>query len=128
MHQFVDLDLFPFQYRLPGAETHFFRLYIFARHADVKVTLPPLFQGVVNVKNHDGSCQNRQTRYCRAFRDRMHCGLIRLDACVHEDDDEVHIHAEGSIELRLMGLPRNDGSDNIGSRVGRHVRRIFGTS
>lgn len=92
----------------------------------MKVTLPSLFRGVVNVKNHEGFCQRRRARYCRAFRDRMRRGLIRLDSCVLEDDDELNIHAEGNIELRLMPLPRNDGSENIGSRVGRHVRRIFG--
>lgn len=58
----------------------------------------------------------------------MRCGLIRLDSCALENDDEVYIHAEGSMELRLMPLPRNDGCENIGSRVGRHVRRIFGTT
>lgn len=93
----------------------------------MKVTLPSLFRGVVGVKN-DGFCQRGQARYCRAFRDRMRCGHIRLDSCVLENDDEVYIHAEGNIKLRLMPLPRNDGSESIGSRrVGRHVRRIFGT-
>ncbi|KAF8120959.1 hypothetical protein EV363DRAFT_1187559 [Boletus edulis] len=118
--------------RVPGAETHVFRLSIFARQADVKVTLPSLFRGVVNVNDPDGCLQRGQIRYCHAVRDGVRCGLIRLDSCALEDDDEVYIHAEGSIELRLMPLPpRSDSrgeNGTMGSRVGRHVRRIFGTS
>ena len=90
----------------------------------MKVTLPSLFRGVVNVKNNEGFCQRRQARYCRAFRDRMRRGLIRLDSCVLDNDDEVYIHAEGNIKIRLMPSP-NDGNENVGSRVGRHVRRII---
>lgn len=77
--------------------------------------------------SHDGICHRRPARYCRAFRDRIRCGLIRLDSRMPvENDDEVYIHAEGRTELRLMPLLRNDG--NVRSRVGRHVRRIFGSS
>lgn len=94
----------------------------------MKVTLPPLFRGVVNVKDHDGSCHKGQARYCRSFRDRMRCGLIRPESHAAEDDDEVYIHTEGSIKLHLMPLLGSDGCENIGSRVGRHVRRIFGTT
>lgn len=94
----------------------------------MKVTLPPLFRGVVNARNHDGAPRRGRVRYCRAFRDRMRCGLIRLDSYVLEDDDEVYIHAEGKMELRVMPLSRNDGGENIRSRVGHHVRRIFGAA
>lgn len=91
----------------------------------MKVTLPSLFRGVVNVKNNDGFCQKSQARYCRAFRERMRRGLIRLDASVLDDDDEVYIHAQGNIELRLMPSTEDDVCGKIRSRVGSHVRRIF---
>lgn len=94
----------------------------------MKVILPSLFRGVVNVRNHDGCSQTVRTRYCSAFRDRMRCGFIRLNSCVMENDDEVYIHAEGRIKIRLMQLAGNDGGEHMGLRVGHHVRRIFGNT
>ncbi|KAF9244236.1 hypothetical protein BU15DRAFT_71792 [Melanogaster broomeanus] len=91
-------------HRLPGAENHFFRLYIFAREANVKVTLPPLFRGVVTIKNHDGLRQRKQIHCSRPFRDRMRRGFIRFDTCALGNDDEVCIHAEGKIELRFNAI------------------------
>ncbi|KAF9228738.1 hypothetical protein BS17DRAFT_772439 [Gyrodon lividus] len=113
-------------YRLPGAESHFFRLYIFARVASVKVTLPPLFRGVVTIKNHGGPSQRKHIRCSRSFHDRMRRGFIRFDTGALENDDEVYIHAEGKIELRLMASLKNGSNEKVGwTRIDRHVRRML---
>ncbi|KIJ69651.1 hypothetical protein HYDPIDRAFT_172973 [Hydnomerulius pinastri MD-312] len=110
-------------HRLPGAEGHFFRLYIFAREASVKVTLPPLFRGVVTIKSQNDVSQMKQIRCSRSFHDRMRRGFIRFDTCALENDDEICIHAEGKVELRLMA---NGSNGKVGwTRIDRHVRRIF---
>ncbi|KAL4065276.1 hypothetical protein J3A83DRAFT_447829 [Scleroderma citrinum] len=75
-------------YRHPGAENHFFRLYIFARERGVSVTLPPMFRGVVSVKDYDLVRRRNKIKCSRTFREYMRCGLIRLNACASENDDE----------------------------------------
>ncbi|KAH7889981.1 hypothetical protein F5I97DRAFT_1849074 [Phlebopus sp. FC_14] len=110
-------------YRLPGAENHFFRLYIFTREGSVRVTLPPFFRGVVTIKNYEGLCNGKQIRCSRSFHDRMRRGFIRVNTCALDNDDELCIHAEGKIELRLMA---NGDKRKVGwRRFNRHVRRIF---
>ncbi|KAI6009384.1 hypothetical protein F5J12DRAFT_891490 [Pisolithus orientalis] len=56
-------------HRLPGAEEHLFRLCIFARERGVRVTLPPMFRGVVTIKDHDLVRRRKQIRCSRAFRE-----------------------------------------------------------
>ncbi|KIK95965.1 hypothetical protein PAXRUDRAFT_826486 [Paxillus rubicundulus Ve08.2h10] len=113
-------------HRLPGAESHLFRLYIFAREASVKVALPPLFRGVVTVKNHGGLRQRKQIHRSRSVRDRMRRGFIRFDTVALENDDEVYIHAEGKIELCLMASLTSRSNGKVGwTRIDRHVRRIL---
>ncbi|KAF8842497.1 hypothetical protein BDN67DRAFT_989055 [Paxillus ammoniavirescens] len=119
-------SIYAMVHRLPGAESHFFRLYIFAREASVKVTLPPLFRGVVTIKNHGGLRQGKQIHCSRSVRDRMRRGFIRFDTIALENDDEVYIHAEGKIDLRLMAPLASRSSGKVGwTRIDRHVRRIF---
>lgn len=110
-------------HRLPGAEEHLFRLCIFARERGVRVTLPPMFRGVVTIKDHDLVRRRKQIRCSRAFRERMRCGLIKFDTCASDNDDEVCIHADGKIELRLM--TGEDKEKRSWTRLDRHVRRIF---
>ncbi|KAI6007834.1 hypothetical protein EDC04DRAFT_937825 [Pisolithus marmoratus] len=110
-------------YRLPGAEEHLFRLCIFARERGVKVTLPAMFRGVVTIKDRDLVRRRKQIRCSRAFRERMRCGLIRFDACASDNDDEVCIHADGKIELRLT--TGEDREKHSWARLDRRVRRIF---
>ncbi|KAG0706535.1 hypothetical protein DFH29DRAFT_155649 [Suillus ampliporus] len=110
-------------FRTAGAENHFFRLYIFACSAGVKITLPPSFRGIVSINDYEGLRRRRQIRYTRAFNERIRRGFIRIGSSALENDDEVFIHAEAKIELRL----RTDGdvNDRVWSRMDRGMRKIF---
>lgn len=110
-------------YRHPGAENHFFRLHIFARERGVRVTLPPMFRGVVSVKDHDLVRRRKKVWYSRAFREYVRCGLIRLNTSASENDDEVCIDSEGKIELHLT--TSEDASKRGWPRIDHRVRRIF---
>ncbi|KAG1736813.1 hypothetical protein EDB19DRAFT_1720509 [Suillus lakei] len=110
-------------FRTPGAENHFFRLHIFACSAGVKITLPPSFRGIISINDYEGLRRRRQIRCGRAFNERMRRGVIRLDSCALENDDEVFIHAEGKIELRLR--TEGDVNDRVWSRMDRGMRKIF---
>jgi len=115
--------LFVLQYRHPGAENHFFRLYIFARERGVRVTLPPMFRGVVSVKDNDLVRRRKKVWYSRAFREYIQCGLIRLNTSASENDDEVCIDSEGKIELRLT--TSEDANKRGWPRIDHRMRRIF---
>ncbi|OAX41885.1 hypothetical protein K503DRAFT_767281 [Rhizopogon vinicolor AM-OR11-026] len=108
-------------FRTVGAENHFFRLYIFACAAGVKITLPRSFRGIVSINDYEGLRARRQIRCARAFNERMRRGFIRISSCALENDDEIFIHAEGKIELKL----RTDADDRVWSRMDRGMRTIF---
>ncbi|KAG2138947.1 hypothetical protein DEU56DRAFT_801005 [Suillus clintonianus] len=111
-------------FRTPGAENHFFRLYIFACSAGVKIILPPSFRGTVSINDYESLRRKRQICCGRAFNKRMRRGFIKLgSSCGLENDDEVLIHAEGKIELRLR--TEGDVNDRVWSRMDRGMRKIF---
>ena len=82
-----------------------------------------MFRGVVSIKDHDVVRRRTKVWYSRAFREQVRCGLIRLDACASESDDEVYIHSEGKIELRLTTT--EDTEKRGWPRIDHRVRRIF---
>lgn len=82
-----------------------------------------MFRGVVTIKDHDLVRRRKQIRCSRAFRERMRCGLIKFDTCASDNDDEVYIHTDGKIELRLM--TGEDKEKRSWARLDRQVRRIF---
>lgn len=87
------------QIKLSGAEQHFLRLHVTSCEQDVKVLLPTGFRGVICVDRY----RNVRIKYCTDVRVRIKAGLIRLGATDPAgDEDEVHIHSPGKVELRMM--------------------------
>ena len=75
----------------------------------------------MSINDYEGLRARRQIRCARAFNERMRRGFIRINSCALENDDEIFIHAEGKIELKL----RTDIEDRVWSQVDRGMRRIF---
>ncbi|RDB24203.1 hypothetical protein Hypma_008703 [Hypsizygus marmoreus] len=84
--------------RLSGAEDHFFRLYVISCEDNVKILLPNGFRGVISVE----SCSSR-IKYSAEVSTHIRKGLIRVNTTeIADDEDEVHIHSPGKVEIRLM--------------------------
>ncbi|GLB35428.1 hypothetical protein LshimejAT787_0209930 [Lyophyllum shimeji] len=87
--------------RLPGAEKHFFQLYVTSCEQNAIILLPTDFRGTIDVEG----CS--RVRYDGELRRRIDQEVIRINATdTRRDGDEVYIHATGGVEIRVVNETR----------------------
>ncbi|KAG5647197.1 hypothetical protein DXG03_001156 [Asterophora parasitica] len=87
--------------RLAGAEQHHFKLHVTSSKENVKLLLPARFQGYIGVTGWSRDRVNYNTELRRGIKR----GEIRVNndaQVIRADEDEVHVHAAGNVEIRLM--------------------------
>ncbi|TFK34815.1 hypothetical protein BDQ12DRAFT_612820 [Crucibulum laeve] len=113
--------------RLSAAANHFVRLFITSCEEDVRVLLPAMFRGVIfiNRTRRNWAC----VHYCKELRNQIGAGNIRINPpheAEMEDEDEVHIHALGDVDIRIAeeGSPHPPMWNYLGSKIDRFRRML----
>lgn len=89
------------QIRLPGTVNHHFRLYVTSCEENVNVVLPPGFRGAIYVNK--AGCLFPKVQMSTGLRKGIDDGAVHMNPpCVDEDEDEVHITAAKSVQLRMV--------------------------